>query len=126
MYASFNLTQSPANCLKATKITLINEVFQVNLCDCSTNISKTSMVLSLRQGIFITCRNKGEYDALLEELDVLIMSTFPNLPCRIPSRYASIKEKLAKAEDMLSNMAIFDVTGHPALTINCGIIMSFQ
>lgn len=25
-----------------------------------------------------------------------------------------------KADDMLSNMAIFDVTGQPALTINCG------
>ena len=63
---------------------------------------------------------KLEYDALLDEFDVLIMPTLPNLPCRIPSSDASIKEKFERADDMLSNMAIFDVTGHPALTINCG------
>ena len=63
---------------------------------------------------------KLEYDAILDKFDVLVMPTLPNLPCRIPSPDASIKEKLEKADDMLSNMAIFDVTGHPALTINCG------
>ena len=68
---------------------------------------------------------KLEYDALLEEFDVLIMPTLPNLPCRIPSPDASIAEKIEKAFGMISNTAIFDATGHPALTINCGFHNEF-
>ena len=63
---------------------------------------------------------KLEYDSLLDEFDVLIMPTLPSLPYKIPPLDASITEKLEKAFDMSRNTSIFDVTGHPALTINCG------
>ena len=63
---------------------------------------------------------KLEYDSLLDELDILLMPTLPSLPDRIPRPDASITEKLEKAFDMSKNTSIFDVTGHLALTINCG------
>ena len=48
------------------------------------------------------------------------MPTLNVLPCKIPSLDAPLKERMDKAVDMLKNTEIFDVTGHPALSLNCG------
>ena len=61
-----------------------------------------------------------DYDALLNEFDVMIMPTLTYLPCKIPSKDATITEKIEKAFGMIGNTGIFDATGHPALSLNCG------
>ena len=66
------------------------------------------------------CNISKEYNYILDNYDVFIMPTLPNTPCKIPKEDASIKEKIEKALNMVSNTAIFDATGHPALSLNCG------
>lgn len=66
-------------------------------------------------------RLSKKYDQLLnDDCDVIIMPTLNCLPCKIPSKDASIEEKITKALGMVKNTAIFDGTGHPALSLNCG------
>ena len=48
------------------------------------------------------------------------MPTLNCLPCKIPSSDTPIKERITKALEMIKNTAIFDATGHPALSLNCG------
>ncbi|XP_066935413.1 amidase-like [Clytia hemisphaerica] len=73
--------------------------------------AKTSSIIS---------RLKAEYEALFKEFDVIIMPTLNCLPCKIPSSEAPIKERITEALSMIKNTAIFDATGHPALSLNCG------
>ncbi|XP_057303726.1 uncharacterized protein in nthA 5'region-like [Hydractinia symbiolongicarpus] len=62
----------------------------------------------------------GEYNTLLAKHDVVIMPTLTKTPCKIPRKDASITEKITTALNMIGNTSIFNVTGHPALTLNCG------
>ena len=66
-----------------------------------------------------------EYNKVLDDYDVIIMPTLTNTPCKIPNVNAPITEKVKKALDMDRNAAIFDVTGHPALSLNCGFDEEF-
>ncbi|XP_057303711.1 amidase-like [Hydractinia symbiolongicarpus] len=63
---------------------------------------------------------KLKYDALLKENDVLIMPTLRKTPTKIPPQNASITEKITSVFYVNKNTAIFNITGHPALTLNCG------
>ena len=66
-------------------------------------------------------RVSKKYDQLLnEDCDVFIMPTLNCLPCKLPSTDVTIGEKITTALDMVKNTAIFDGTGHPALSLNCG------
>ncbi|XP_065676158.1 amidase-like isoform X1 [Hydra vulgaris] len=62
------------------------------------------------------------YNNILQENDVIIMPTLTNLPCKLPLKDTPIKERMIKSEDMTKNTAIFDGTGHPALSLNCGFV----
>jgi amidase len=61
------------------------------------------------------------YDRALAEADVLIMPTLPMKATPIPAPTASREEYVARALEMIPNTCPFDVTGHPALTVPCGM-----
>ncbi|MDH3691051.1 MAG: amidase [Gammaproteobacteria bacterium] len=61
------------------------------------------------------------YDATLKDYDLLLMPTLPVTATPIPEENAPIPEILQRAFEMLPNTAPFDVTGHPAMTVPCGM-----
>jgi amidase len=62
---------------------------------------------------------RGAYDAVLEEVDVLVMPTLPLLPTPIPAPDAPREEYIGRAFEMVLNTAPFDVSGHPAISVPC-------
>ena len=61
------------------------------------------------------------YDDALQSVDLLVMPTLPMKATRIPPHDAPREEKVARALEMIANTCPFDVTGHPAMTIPCGL-----
>jgi amidase len=62
---------------------------------------------------------RAAYDAVLEQVDVLVMPTTPNKAHRHdPSR--GIRDLITHGWNMLGNTAPFDMTGHPSLSVPCG------
>ena len=64
---------------------------------------------------------KAAYDAALGEVDLLVMPTVPMKATPIPPPDASREEYIARALEMVVNTSGFDVTGHPALSLPCGM-----
>ena len=61
------------------------------------------------------------YDEVLESYDVLMM---PTVPCRatpIPAGEVSPRESVRFAMQMINNTCQFGVTGHPAMSVPCGV-----
>lgn len=65
---------------------------------------------------------RGAYDAILEKFDLLLLPTTPITATPLPGPDASRKEIYQRALEMLGNTAPFDLTGHPAMSIPCGVI----
>lgn len=61
------------------------------------------------------------YNDLLQKYDVLVMPTTPMRATKIPSTDASIEERMSVALSMIHNTAAFDLTGHPAVSVPCGM-----
>ena len=61
------------------------------------------------------------YNDALSRYDVLLMPTTPIKATRLPEPNAPRAEILQRAFEMLPNCAPFDVSGHPALTMPCGL-----
>src|SRR3989454_7816891 len=61
------------------------------------------------------------YDDALQSVDLLVMPTLPMKATNIPSADAAREERVARALEMIANTCPFDVTGHPAMTIPCGL-----
>ncbi|GAA2612775.1 amidase [Actinomadura fulvescens] len=61
------------------------------------------------------------YDDALAEADVLAMPTVPMTATTIPPPDASLEESMAATMRMGVNTAPFSVTGHPAVTVPCGV-----
>lgn len=61
------------------------------------------------------------YDDALQSFDLLIMPTLPMKATVIPPADASREEIVARALEMIINTCPFDVTGHPAMTVPCGL-----
>ncbi len=61
------------------------------------------------------------YDAALQECDLLAMPTVPLKATRIPAPDASREELVARSMEMAPNTAPFDVSGHPAISVPCGM-----
>ena len=61
------------------------------------------------------------YDDALQSVDLLVMPTLPMKATRIPPADAPREERVARALEMIVNTCPFDVTGHPAMTIPCGL-----
>jgi len=61
-----------------------------------------------------------QYNSLLEQYHVLIMPTLTKTPAVIPGAYVDLIEQCDRAFNMIENTGLFDATGHPALSLNCG------
>ncbi len=64
---------------------------------------------------------RASYDEVLAEMDLLIMPTVPTTATPIPPPDAPLAQKIQRAHDNFANPPAFDVTGHPALSIPCGL-----
>ncbi|MBB6125289.1 amidase [Sphingobium subterraneum] len=63
---------------------------------------------------------RAAYNAALEQYDILVMPTIPNKAPTLPPEDASIELVLDRAFGTHPNTAIFDATGHPALSMPVG------
>jgi amidase len=75
---------------------------------------------------YAKCQNlsrvlRGAYDSALTKYDLLLMPTLPIRATPIPGSTASKGEIVQRALEMLPNTSPFDVTGHPAMSIPCGL-----
>ncbi|XP_057303712.1 amidase-like [Hydractinia symbiolongicarpus] len=68
----------------------------------------------------LTAHLSLEYTTLLKEHDVLVMPTATKTACKLPKEDDSITLKITNALNMMANTEIFNITGHPALSLNCG------
>jgi amidase len=64
---------------------------------------------------------RAAYDAALQRYDALLMPTLPMKATPIPPPDASLALYIQRAFEMIGNTAPFDTTGHPAMTIPCGL-----
>jgi amidase len=61
------------------------------------------------------------YDDVLARFDLLAMPTIPFLPTRIPDDDCTREEYVGRALDMLGNTSPFDASGHPGMSVPCGM-----
>ncbi len=64
---------------------------------------------------------RAAYDAKLGAFDLLLMPTLPVKATPLPPADAPLALYLQRAFEMIGNTAPFDVTGHPAMTVPCGL-----
>ena len=69
----------------------------------------------------LTRKAKAAYDDVFQTVDLLVMPTVPITAQPLPAANCSITESISKAFEMIGNTAPFDVTGHPAMSIPCGL-----
>jgi amidase len=62
------------------------------------------------------------YDATFAQYDLLLMPTLPMTATPLPKPGAPVEEIVARAFEMLPNTCPFDVTGHPAMSLPCGLV----
>jgi amidase len=61
------------------------------------------------------------YDAALKDADLLVMPTTPTKATLLPAAGCSREEYIQRATNMGANTGQFDITGHPAMNVPCGI-----
>jgi amidase len=61
------------------------------------------------------------YDDVLNRYDLLLMPTLPMKATPIPDQNAPLALYCQRGFEMLPNTCPFDVTGHPAMTVPCGM-----
>jgi amidase len=64
---------------------------------------------------------RAAYDAALAQYDLLLMPTLPLKATPLPPPDAPRELYIQRAFEMLGNTAPFDATGHPAMSIPCGM-----
>jgi amidase len=69
----------------------------------------------------IARRLRAAYDTALGTYDLLLMPTLPVKATPIPPADAPLALYLQRAFEMIANTSPFDVTGHPAMTVPCGM-----
>jgi amidase len=62
------------------------------------------------------------YDRALTQCDLLVMPTLPITAQPIPAPGAPISEVVQRAFEMVTNTAPFNATGHPAMSVPCGLV----
>jgi amidase len=65
---------------------------------------------------------KLAYDTALSDYDLLLMPTLPLTATPLPPAGAPVEEIVQRAFEMLPNTCPFDVTGHPAMSVPCGMV----
>ncbi|MDE0149002.1 MAG: amidase [Rhodospirillaceae bacterium] len=61
------------------------------------------------------------YDDVLGRYDLLLMPTLPMVAPPIPGPDAPLSLYIQRAFEMIPNTAPFDITGHPSMSIPCGL-----
>ena len=61
------------------------------------------------------------YDDALQRYDLLLMPTLPMVAPPIPGPDAPLALYIQRAFEMIANTAPFDITGHPSMSIPCGL-----
>jgi amidase len=64
---------------------------------------------------------RAAYDAALSQYDLLLMPTVPLKATPLPPVDAPRELYIQRAFEMIPNTASFDATGHPAISIPCGM-----
>jgi len=64
---------------------------------------------------------KAAYDAMFGSYDLLLMPTLPCVATPIPAKDAPLSEIVQRAFEMTATTSPFDVTGHPAMSLPCGL-----
>ena len=64
---------------------------------------------------------REEYDRMFGAYDLLLMPTLPVKATPLPPPDASLALYCQRAFEMLANTSPFDVTGHPAMSLPCGM-----
>ncbi|SKA39269.1 amidase [Enhydrobacter aerosaccus] len=64
---------------------------------------------------------KAAYDAAFASYDLLLSPTLPLKATPLPAPGASLTEYVSRAFEMIGTTSQFDVTGHPAMSIPCGL-----
>ena len=64
---------------------------------------------------------RAEYNKVLQAYDLLLMPTTPMKAPPLPPKDAPLELWCQRAFESLNNTAPFDVTGHPAMAIPCGM-----
>ena len=85
-----------------------------------------AMIVSMALGGVTRAQNLARtaaaaYDQVLSGRDLLVMPTLPLKATTIPAPDAPLEEYVARALEMIPNTAPFDVTGHPAMNVPCGM-----
>jgi len=65
---------------------------------------------------------RAGYDKALDSYDLLVMPTVPIIAQPHPEPGCSITEYVARALEMIGNASSQDITGHPAMSIPCGLV----
>jgi amidase len=65
---------------------------------------------------------RAAYDAALATHDLLLMPTLPIKATPLPPADAPRTIYIQRAFEMIDNTAPFDATGHPALSLPCGLV----
>ena len=63
---------------------------------------------------------RAAYDAVLRDVDCLLLPTCPMTAPPLPAEDAPLMERFARASEIAGNTGIFDATHHPALSVPCG------
>ena len=69
----------------------------------------------------ITRQLIAAYDQVLSAYDLLMMPTLPLKSTPLPAPHASREDYVARALEMITNTAPFDISHHPAMAIPCGM-----
>jgi amidase len=74
------------------------------------------------KSVNIVRRLTAAYDEVLSRYDLLLMPTTPMKATRLPEPGAPREEIIARALEMITNTAPFDLSHHPAMSLPCGMV----
>lgn len=70
----------------------------------------------------LALKMRAAYDRALAGVDVLLMPTLPYTAPELPDETTPLSEFMTRALGVNVSTAQFDVTGHPALSVPCGMV----
>lgn len=70
----------------------------------------------------IARRASAGYDRALADWDLLVMPTLPMVAPPLPGPGCSLADYVGRAFEMIGNTSPMDITGHPAMSIPCGLV----
>jgi len=74
------------------------------------------------KAVNVSRRLTAAYDKVLASYDLLLMPTTPMKATPLPAPNAPREEIVARALEMITNTAPFDITHHPAMSLPCGMV----